>query len=325
MPQFQVSGRCFFLTYSQVDNDLSHDTVYATIGWKQYFAKAVVARELHADGHPHYHVACEFTQRIQSRRTDYFDVGIYHPNIQNCRSWPACVTYTRKYADVKYYGCTEEDALELTQAPETCAEDLFTLCEESSGLRAWYSIAIDRELSHSWANAIWNVVRGPRPPTISERMDGGVIRDFALQCTRLETTPRCTVVVGPSGIGKTTWVHREAPMPYLLVTDPDDLGFFDAHTHKAIVFDEIRTTGDAVQRGKWPLTAVIKLLTYDTPVSVRIRYRVAHIPAGVPKLFTATDSMPFEKDPQIERRITQIVNCYTDGRDIWGGLTPYQP
>lgn len=319
MPGFFINGKRFFLTYSQVDESITHDIVYACLGWKRNYKRCIVARELHQDGGLHYHVAVEFTERIQSRRSDFFDVGAWHPNVQNCKSWAACVRYTQKDGDVRYYDCTAEDALELGEETADTGTELFALCETSAGLRDWYAVAISKEVSYSWANAIWNVVRGPRPPTISERLDGGVIGDFALQCARLDDSPRCTVVIGPSGIGKTTWVLRHAPMPYLLVTDPDDLGFFDGHVHKSIVFDEIRTTGDTNGKGRWPLTAVIKLLTYDTPVSVRIRYKVAHIPAGIPKLFTATDYMPFDRDPQIERRITQIINCYTDGRDIWMG------
>ena len=129
------------------------------------------------------------------------------------------------------------------------------------------------------------------------------------------------VICGPSGIGKTSWALANAPAPFLLVSDQDDLKGFDVHRHKSIVFDELRCNGTIVDgrvKGQWPLQSQIKLCTYDTPVTIRCRFINGHIPARVPKIFTCTGSFLFTKDDQIKRRVT-LINLYTDRatEDLW--------
>lgn len=322
---FELNGRRFFLTYSQADID--SDALHDFLGGLKPLHRAIISREHHADGGRHSHVAVEYTGRLQTRRADYFDYEGIHPNVQPARTWAAVVKYVRKDGDVKYYNCTEHDAVlpgargghQAQQGEDVDGAKLFLACEGCTSFRQWLIVCLERKVTYAYCKAVWDCSHGRRAPTFTERPGGGIIGNFELSIRHVGDGTRTIVICGPSGIGKTTWALREAPLPFLLVTDIDDLGDFDPAVHKSIVFDEIRCTGDAWGKGCWPLTSQIKLVTWDTPVSIRVRYKVAHLPANVVKIFTCTDTLPFTRDEQIERRI-DIVNLYGENHCIWTSL-----
>lgn len=317
---FEINGRRFLLTYSQYDVD--SQVLLDHLGTLGPVSRAIIGRELHADGGRHSHVAIEYGRRLQSRQNAFFDHDGHHPNIEPARTWAAIVQYARKDGDTLYFGCTEADCRDGGDDRAQPGQDgptgagAFVACQSANGLREWFEWTIDNKLAYAYAKAVWDIVHGVRAPTYFERPVGGVI-EFALDARHVGGDDRTVVVLGPSGIGKTTWALREAPLPFLLVTDVDDLGHFDAQVHKSIVFDEIRCTGDAFGKGAWPLTAQIKLLTWDTPVSVRIRHKLAHLPAHVVKIFTCTDTYPFTRDQQIERRMLRKICLYDEGHNCW--------
>lgn len=318
---FNINGKRFFLTFSQ--HDFQHDELYAHLLQRGPIARCIIGREHHGDGGYHSHVAIEYERRIQSRRTSFFDVDGCHPNIEPVRGggvgWTRVVNYTIKDGDVGYYGCTAEDAGggDRTQPEDDVdGRELALACEGAATFLEWIIHCIGKKVNYAYAKAFWDCIHGRRAPTYTERAEGGVIGDFALSVRVIGDGDHTIVVCGPSGIGKTTWALREAPLPFLLVTDIDDLGDYDPAVHKSIVFDEIRCTGDEYGKGKWPLTSQIKLTTWDTPVSIRIRYKVAHLPAHVVKIFTCTETLPFTEDEQIDRRI-KVIDLYRDGRSLW--------
>nr|WMC00976.1 replication-associated protein [Cressdnavirus D_HF4_1386] len=311
--QFRINASRFLLTYPQTTSDVN-------LLWDFLCSlriaptKAIICREAHQDGNEHLHCAVEFPRRINSTRVSIFDFAGRHPNIEPCRTWAACVNYCRKAGalEVAYFGCTAEDCTVVGAAGTvpTADEDgdPYLVAEACSTIREWYTHCLAKGIPFAFANAIWNQLHGPRPPTYFERdaeADAGIISQSTM-LSELRWNPEWHTVLlcGASGIGKTSWALREAPLPFLLVTDIDDLGHFDPAVHKSIVFDEIRTTGDVMGKGAWPLTSQIKLVTWDTPVSIRIRYKVAHIPKHIPKIFTSTDFFPVNGDAQIKRRVT---------------------
>lgn len=306
---FHLQGRTFFLTYPQCD--LTCDELETALRAIRPYQRAVVVREPHKDGHPHLHCAIEYAKRFGTRNARYWDVDGHHPNVQRVRSWGACVNYCRKDGgdQTRYYGCTAEDAVEpSTASGETF--DAITECENTPTALEWYSKASQNSLSFAYAECFWRLIHGRQAPTYTDNEIGGVIC-FQLDVRKWHPANRTICILGPSGCGKTSWALRECPTPFLLVTDIDDLGDYDPTVHKALVFDEIRCTGDENGKGRWPLTSQIKLTTWDTPVSIRIRYKVAHIPAHVPKIFTCCDTYPFTRDTQIMRRVN-FINLYPD-------------
>lgn len=314
-PSFRINAQRFLLTYPQTSSDVN-------LVWEFLSSlrikprKAIICRENHADGNEHIHVAVEFERRVNSTRVHLFDFAGRHPNIEPARTWAACVNYCRKEGSIEtaYFGCTAEDATVVGPSGEVQADlDPYGTAEGCQTIREWFSFCIANSITYAFANAIWNQLHGPRPPTYFDRDDDpGVISCAALSQLRWDEGWHTVLVCGASGIGKTTWALREAPLPFLLVTDIDDLGHFDPAVHRSIVFDEVRCTGDVTGKGAWPLTSQIKLVTWDTPVSIRIRYKVAHIPRHVPKIFTCTDFYPVNGDPQVKRRC-RAYNFY-EGR-----------
>lgn len=82
MPAFNFSARYVLLTYAQCEG-LSEWSVLDHIS--SLGAECIIAREDHADGGTHFHVFADFGRKKQSRRSDYFDVQGYHPNIEASR------------------------------------------------------------------------------------------------------------------------------------------------------------------------------------------------------------------------------------------------
>lgn len=310
MVDFRVNARRFLLTYPR--SDLNANLLYEF--FKQLPVapnRAIIARERHQDGEWHVHVALELSRRLNSTRVSIFDFAGRHPNISVARTWGACVNYCRKAGTVEttYHDCTAETAAVGGSSRRGSDEDPYTTAAGCSTIREWYTHCLAESIPYAFANAIWNQLHGPRPPTFFANVDEGRITHATLSALPWDPSWHTLVLCGPSGIGKTTWALKTAPVPFLFVTDVDDLGHFDPQVHKAIVFDEVRCTGDVTGKGAWPLTSQIKLVTWDTPVSIRIRYKIAHIPAQIPKVFTSTDFFPVNGDAQIKRRVTAI-NLY---------------
>ena len=85
MTSFVFSSRYVLLTYSQCGtlDEWSVSDHISSLG-----AECIIGREDHADGGTHLHVFCDFGRKKQSRRSDLFDVGGFHPNIAPSRGSP---------------------------------------------------------------------------------------------------------------------------------------------------------------------------------------------------------------------------------------------
>jgi hypothetical protein len=131
--------------------------------------------------------------------------------------------------------------------------------------------------------------------------------DYALPLPELTTalavhTPQnfgetSLVVIGPSGIGKTTYALWIAPKPALVVTHLDDLRQLTSRV-KSIVFDDMTFSHH-------PRESQIHLVDRYLTRSIHMRYRTATIPAGIVKIFTA-NYYPFIQDSAIERRVNLL-------------------
>lgn len=320
MPRW--NSKKFFVTWSQCPESL--DDIYNHVVSKRPVARAIGCVELHDanpalidEVHPtgelpHVHFVFEFVQKLNTTNERYFDFNGYHPKIETVRKWEAAVNYFREgdgqYAiDLKYYNCTEE-----TAADEAESTDLFAI---ASGLdrQGWTNYCHHNNVSFMREQFVWktlhtdtDILTVEEPPTLrpearqqcdaSERLDNLVFE--------LPDRPQSVVLLGPSGIGKTVWAKTIAPKPAYEVGHMDDLRDFKAGYHKSIIFDEIRFS-------HLPLTTQIAVVDVDDARSIHTRYKPARIPAGVQKFFTCTETWPFEKNFQIERRCIWI-NVYSD-------------
>jgi len=183
---------------------------------------------------------------------------------------------------------------------ETEAEDK-SLFEDCRGmeLSGWIESCCRKKIGYSYMEKIWNMCHVTRENTIQERPEGNY------QCLQLQLTEfqdwntHSLVLYGESGCGKTNWAKWHMPLPSLFISHLDSLRDFDAGFHKSIIFDDLSFM-------HLPRESQIHIVdTYD-PRSIHCRYRVANIPAGIPKVFSANRRI-FLDDPAINRRIKQIL------------------
>ena len=85
MPNFAFNARYALLTYPQC-GDL--DPFHIVNHISSLKGECIIGRERHADGGTHLHAFCDFGRKLQSRRSDLFDVDNRHPNISPSKGTP---------------------------------------------------------------------------------------------------------------------------------------------------------------------------------------------------------------------------------------------
>lgn len=108
------------------------------------------------------------------------------------------------------------------------------------------------------------------------------------------------VLIGESGIGKTTWAINNSDKPALIVSHIDQLKQFRASYHKTIIFDDMSFL-------QWPVQAQIHITDQEQPRAIHVRYGTVSIPAFTKKIFTSNER-PFSIHPAIDRRIN-LFHC----------------
>lgn len=108
MPAFILKNvRRALITYSQCG---TLDPFAVSDHFSNLGAECIVGRERHADGGIHLHVFVDFGRQFSSRKTDVFDVGGYHPNIEKCGRTPwKAYDYAIKDGDVCAGGLDRPD------------------------------------------------------------------------------------------------------------------------------------------------------------------------------------------------------------------------
>lgn len=100
-PTFRLQGKHLFLTYPQclLDKDFLYTYLLNLPIAGQKPDKICLAREMHQDGNPHYHVFLSFLERRNITDPTFFDVNGYHPNVQSVRSVKNVLNYILKDND----------------------------------------------------------------------------------------------------------------------------------------------------------------------------------------------------------------------------------
>lgn len=84
--QFRFNASRVFLTYSQTPKRFSSEVVLRKISEKAGVEEYLISQERHSDGGYHIYGYFKFTEKLDTRATDYFDLEYYrqgyHPNIQ---------------------------------------------------------------------------------------------------------------------------------------------------------------------------------------------------------------------------------------------------
>lgn len=300
---FRLRGSRFLITWSQCDpgHTAIFDVLQAYFG--ELLLRFIIARELHQDGHPHFHAYIELSRPIDRSLRDQLDAGT-HPNVQSKRTkpeWIAARDYCRKGTDWIEDGFDDDEAQDSWGGPT-----LQDLEQEAQGSYTDYlELVFKHCVPFQLAKAYWDAVARP-VWTITEDDDwqGTISHPCLLPLYANPDDGRSMVVEGPAGCGKTTWARSRAPKPALWVRHKDDLRGFNPRWHKSIIFDDFD-----VQH--LPRTEQIQLVDCQAECSLHARFSVARIPKGVMRIWTCNPNyFPikgyFEGDEAIRRRINYI-------------------
>lgn len=291
-------GKYFFLTYSQALID--KDELFAFIKSVAPVTAVIIANELHEDGSPHAHAAIRYPKRFSTTNCRRFDFNGNHPKIEICGSWPKCVNYLRKDGDFRIYdstGPTPDNVLPTDDA------DYFEIAADFAPDRnAWVNYCMRNSIQYAYMRDIWlslTEVHARAVEHTDHQLHQSRIKHPELLDLQLppDDDMRSMCVIGPSEAGKTSWAQSIAPQPYLLATHLDDLKHLTAHI-KCIIFDDMEFS-------HLPRTSQIHIADRLTWHSIHCRHTIAHIPAGVMKIFLG-NYFPFMIDTAIDNRLLTV-------------------
>lgn len=290
MANFRFNAKNFFLTYAQCpapkEELLEHLKTLSTLKW------CVISEETHEDGEQHLHAVGEWNARVDWTSESCYDYLGFHPNIQVPRNILATITYVKKEGNYISYGPVPTPiptALPtpslLTLAKTLTPDDFFEYCVREKVQYSYYKEAINRAT---------NSVRTLNEDHVAE----GLMTIPALHFLA-PTEGKVTVVVGPTGCGKTTWAKKNSLKPALIIRHIDDLKELRP-SHKSIIFDDMVFT-------HWQPENQIHLLDYFDISSIHIRYGTISIPAKIQKIMTC-NKIPISIEHEAIARRVNIIN-----------------
>lgn len=283
--QFRMQAKNFALTYSNVEQQ----------GWIEFTCQnlahflqrvgasyVIVSKEMHEDGSPHFHALAQWKKKKNIQNSRFFDYGEVHPNIQRVVNERAWSEYVKKGGDFIELGTKEQG--------------MYALCAETDR-NQWIEFALSAKMPFAYMEEIWKTVHPSRSIATIEDFSGGGDMCPSIAFFRFEDfRSKVLVLEGPTGCGKTTWARCYSPKPALFITHLDMLKKeYDPSYHKSIIFDDMSFS-------HLPREAQLHIIEQRTPTQIHVRYGVASLPPGVPKIFTC-NIYPFSRDPAIDRRI----------------------
>lgn len=304
---FRFAANKVLLTYSAVCEEITRESILYDLYDRFPIKTYVICEEAHQDGGRHIHALFEFNRRVQSIDTSCFDVADsnhqHHPNIKPVKygksNWETARNYVSKEDPAPL--TNEEPKLDYGEIFETAQS-----AEQFLGLVLKHhprDYALNYERLAGMASKRWkqysnSTVQHANPPSAQRT-------PFELHTTDPQSvwsSRKSLVVVGPPGIGKTTWAVAQAPKPCLFVRHLDQLKELE-NGHRSVVFDDLDFKHLPYHTQKF-------LVDMEQPAAIHVRYSVATLPIGLPRIFTANE-FPFERTgvhgAAIKRRIHEII------------------
>lgn len=282
---FKFQSKYAGLTYPQCNADF--DQLFNFLTSMPNVQHVVLGQEHHQDGNTHYHAAIKYKKKPCIRDQRHWDFNNYHPNIIKPRVYKDWVAYCKKENNFKEHDpLSTEEETEVYSLAKTLNEQQF------------FETCLKTKIPFQYAKHAWDLARRMDPPITVEFEPLGTI-DPRLHFIQ-PSTRKSTIIIGPSGIGKTTYAKLKSKKPALFVTHLDDLKFMNAQI-KSIIFDDMTFK-------HLPVQSQIHLVDMDENRSIHVRYGTVQIPAGTEKWFTCNEE-PFNEHDAITRRVNQI-NLY---------------
>lgn len=292
MVEFRINAKKFFLTYPQCE--VSIEDAWIAIRQVGITKNCCIAQEEHANGGKHLHILVEFVDTLRTRRTAVFDIDNHHPNIQVPRNWKATLTYCKK--DGVYRVWKDEQPVPEDVLAEDSDDEEFDLFRSARTMEYedYFRKCLKKKIPHQYAMTGWNQRDSMFTINDSDEIEGFVREDLEELQTFEFHSQKCIVIIGPTGIGKTTIAKKIAKKPALIISHMDSLRKLRPD-HKSIIFDDMSFE-------HLPRESQLHIVDRYVPRAIHCRHVVAEIPAGIQKIFTA-NSRPFIEDPAVERRL----------------------
>lgn len=308
--EFRFAAKQVFLTYSQVCEHVTKESVYFTMTERFTLERYTLGEESHEDGGRHVHACLVFPIKVNSRDSRFFDINCgmcthdHHPNIQKIQRGKINLLRVEEY-------CAKEDPNPLTNVEpvKTWGE----IISESSTQEEYLSLvqkhyprdfclSLDRlkaSAKHLFPDAGSNTITDFAWPANEEEPESWNAINENVQTW--DPQQKSLVLIGPPGCGKTSWAKKNSPKPTLFIRHLDSLVHLKPH-HKSIIFDDLEFS-------HLP-PATQKFLTDCTDLAeIHIRYRIGQIPPRMTRIFTANE-YPFTEDgvhgEAIRRRVEKI-------------------
>lgn len=293
-PSFKFDSQTAFLTYPQCG--LEHVAIVDHLRTLKDIAWARVCSEQHEDGSPHRHVVVKFVSRLQSRNARVFDVSGFHPNVQPVRSIAKAIAYVSKDGEFTDYGSVPAGRDE---------EPDWVALAQSMGYADYLKECRKHRLPFQYAKEFWNI--GSKQSCEIDHSYEGNLEWETPSLHYVAASGGTNVIIGPSGMGKTSWAKRVCKKPALWVRHLDVLNSFRDGYHQCIIFDDMSFA-------HMPAQAQIHLVDQQDETHVHCRYKHAVIPKNTQRIFTC-NNYPFLQDGSavaaaIDRRISQKIDLY---------------
>jgi len=315
---FQLNSKSICLTYSNVEQQQQHQQCMSGgifsdmglginyIGDKFYewicdranqrgisVEYMVMGREQHQLGQWHFHIGIQFDKSWRTKDSRTFDVEGIHPSIEPAKNFTRWITYCKKDGVFVEFGTCKSTQKALRITPE----ELLILAKTMNKQEFLSYCSVHK---YSYAKEIWDNEHKTDHCTLNtESPVEGIINTSLNKLNEIWDTTKTLLLVGDSGIGKTTWCKINMPKPCLMVTHLDDLKRFEPDVHRSILFDDVSIK-------HLPDTSQIHLVDHDNPRSIHIRYGVARIPARIIKAFTC-NTIPVNLDMDAIARRCQFI------------------
>lgn len=306
---FRFSARRALLTYSQVCERVTKETILYSLLERYSIERYVIGEEAHEDQGRHVHAALTFHTKIDTRDPAVFDINCghcttdHHPNIQPIRRGQANLLRAEEY-------CSKEDPTPLTNVEpkltwgeiieQASSQDEYLSLVQKHYPRD-FCLSLERlktSASYLFPATDPNTINAyawtaEEEPTAWETIDS--------QTQTWDPLQTSLVIIGAPGCGKTTWAKLNALKPSLFIRHLDSLQYLRPH-HKSIIFDDLSFVHLPVATQKY-------LVDCQDLAEIHLRYRIGRIPAGTQKIFTGNE-YPFESigihGEAISRRVTKI-------------------